>query len=69
MLGDELEGKKGKNGEKKARLRGLRGGFGQSFPTVPTRGRSGGVDGESNSPVINAGVISRLLMKCFCQCV
>lgn len=61
--------KRKKRRKKKAYLRGLRGGFGQSFPTVPTRGSSGGVEGESSSPVINAGLISRLLIKCFFQCV
>lgn len=63
------EKKEKKSKKKKAYLRGLRGGFGQSFPTVPTRGSSGGVEGESSSPVINTGLISRLLIKCFFQCV
>lgn len=66
----ELEGKKGKKiEEKKGTSEGLRGGFGQSFPTVPTRGSSGGVDWESISPVINTGVICRLLIICYFQCV
>lgn len=65
------EGKKGKKKAKKktAYLTGLRVGFGQSFPTVPTRRRSGGVDGESNSPVINTRVKSRLLIIFYFQCV
>lgn len=62
--------KRGKKTKKKtAYLRGLRGGFGQSFPTVPTRRSSGGVDGESISPVINTGVINRMLIMCYFQCV
>lgn len=65
------EGKKRKKKAKKktAYLTGLRVGFGQSFPTVPTRRSSGGVDGESNSPVINTRVKSRLLIIFYFQCV
>lgn len=63
------EKKEKKIEEKKGTSEGLRGGFGQSFPTVPTRGSSGGVDWESISPVINTGVICRLLIICYFQCV
>lgn len=63
-------GKKGKKEKKKtAYLTGLRVEFGQSFPTVPTRRSSGGVDGESNSPVINTTVKSRLLIILFSVCL
>lgn len=63
-------GKKRKKAKKKtAYLTGLRVGFGQSFPTVPTRRSSGGVDGESNSPVMNTRVKSRLLILFYFQCV
>ncbi|XP_026012167.1 zinc finger protein 362-like isoform X4 [Astatotilapia calliptera] len=51
--------KKEKTKKKKAYLRGLRGGFGQSFPTVPTRGSSGGVEGESSSPIENAMFLNK----------
>lgn len=61
--------KKKKAKKKTAYLTGLRVGFGQSFPTVPTRRSSGGVDGESNSPVINTRVKSRLLIIFYFQCV
>lgn len=65
------EGKKKRKKEKKktAYLTRLRVGFGQSFPTVPTQRSSGGVDGESNSPVINTRVKSRLLIISYFQCV
>lgn len=63
------EKKKKKAKKKTAYLTGLRVGFGQSFPTVPTRRSSGGVDGESNSPVINTRVKSRLLIIFYFQCL
>ncbi|XP_067468254.1 zinc finger protein 384a isoform X6 [Thunnus thynnus] len=56
--GGKKKGEK-KRRKKKAFLRGLRGGFGQSFPTVPTRGRSGGVHGESISPIENAMFLNK----------
>lgn len=63
------EKKEKKEKKKTAYLTGLRVEFGQSFPTVPTRRSSGGVDGESNSPVINTTVKSRLLIILFSVCL